>query len=351
MPQLALDSIIFGLQRFGGISNFWRRLIEAAVNHPNISAELLMPTTIRAADLPRMAKHEIYLDDFPTSLARYLPARVWNRKAIFHTSYYRIPRRGVDRYITSVYDFTYERYFSALPKLIHHQQKRISISCADLAVCISRATRDDLLNQFPKIDPAKAVVIPLGVDTTHFYPEPGQVLAGPYVLFVGQRAGYKRFDLAASAVARTKDVSLMIAGPALTEEEKTSLEKVLPGRWIEESNVSTTRLRQLYSNAFAFLFPSDYEGFGLPILEAMACDCPVIAANRSSFPEVAGDAALLVSKQDPEAYSEQLRSLENAELRSRLIIAGRKQAGCFTWDRTFAELFHLYGLPDDGGMR
>jgi mannosyltransferase len=343
LNRLVLDCIIFGLQRFGGISNFWMRLMEATTQNASLGrVELLMPRSTHTQEMPDISGKMIYTEFLSQRLSRYLPAQIAPGGAVFHTSYYRLPRRSVDRYITSVYDFTYERYFNGLPKLVHHVQKRASVQAADMSVCISEATRTDLLSYFSKVDPAKTCVVPLGVDCSRFYPDHSAHDGGPYVLFVGQRAGYKRFDLAVDALSLTPDLALAIVGQPLTADEKARLEELLPGRWVKHESVGGDALRRLYSNAFAFLFPSDYEGFGLPILEAMACNCPTVAANRSSFPEVAGDAALLAEDQTAEVYAALLSRLEDDACRARLVAAGKERVTLFEWQRTFSRLWDCY---------
>ncbi len=341
MQRLVLDSIIYGLQRFGGISNFWSQLITA---HPPFDdIDVLLPRTIRAGELPDMAGATVRRERLATPLSRYLPVSTARRGDVFHTSYYRRPLATVDRYVTSVYDFTYERYFSGMALRVHHHQKAASIHAADLSICISEATRSDLLAQFPRVDPSRTRVVSLGVNTTDFYPDPSPRRSAPYVLFVGQRQGYKRFDLALAAVAQVPDLSLAIVGPPLSGEEKSLIERQLLGRWREHAGVGRDALRRLYSDAFAFLFPSDYEGFGLPILEAMACNCPVVAADRSSFPEVAGPAALLATRQDADAYAELLHRLHDRDLREQLVRLGAERVALFNWQRCFEQLWKCYG--------
>ncbi|WP_277600631.1 glycosyltransferase family 4 protein [Altericroceibacterium xinjiangense] len=292
--------------------------------------------------MPDLTGFSVRRETTPTAAARYLPVPSASRGATFHTSYYRTPFGPVDRYLTSVYDFTYERYFEGWSKRVHHFQKRNSILAADMAICNSASTRADLLSYFPQVDPARTCVVPHGVDQQMFYPDPETQPGRPYVLFIGQRVGYKRFDLAISTVERLPDIALAVAGPHLTQAEKAHLELRLPGRWTEHAAVSSEKLRRLYSSAYAFVFPSDYEGFGLPILEAMACGCPVVAANRSSFPEVTGTAALLADAQDPDAYATLLRRLENEDRRNELIEAGHRRADLFNWDSASAQIWELY---------
>jgi len=183
----------------------------------------------------------------------------------------------------------------------------------------------------------------LGVDHQAFFPEAQRVQGmADVVLFVGQRDKYKRFDLAVEAVRRSPPLRLGIVGPALASAERTALREALGSRWHEFARVSQAALRGLYSSAFAFVFPSDYEGFGLPVLEAMACGCPVVAANTSSLAEVGGDAALYSIEQHADAYAKQLARLEDAALRGSMIRSGLTRAAEFTWSKTFEQTLDVY---------
>ena len=340
---LVLDGIIFGLQRMGGISNQWTYLVEAlnqldGGNRP----QLLLPRNVQSTSRPEFTGLEIRAQKIPNRIARYLPVFGVDSDSIFHTSYYRVPAKGVRRYLASVYDFTYERYASGLAREVHHSQKKSSILSADMAVCISESTRCDLLNYFPTVDPSRTAVVPLGVDRSRFYPDAGHYSGRPFALFVGSRVPYKRFDLLVDALAITPGLDLRVVGPPLQPAEIAELNRRVQGRWIEHASVGVGELRRLYSDAFAFVFPSDYEGFGLPILEAMACRCPVIAADRSSFPEVAGGAALYAERQEPAAYADKLEQLKGSQLRERVVNDGEERVAAFDWDDTAKLTFDLY---------
>jgi mannosyltransferase len=244
----------------------------------------------------------------------------------------------------SAYDFTYERYRSGAARWVHTTQKLRSLRRADAVLCISDATRRDIIEHCPDIDPAKLHVVHLGVDTAVFHPQPTQpsLLAEGTVLFVGQRGGYKRFDLAVQALRQCPRLTLGIVGPALSGEERSMLTKALGERWRDFGAVRTAQLRALYSASFAFIFPSDYEGFGLPVLEAMASGCAVVAANTSSLPEVGGAAALYAQTQDASAYAAALQALESATARADHIQAGLARAQEFPWSRTLELTFALY---------
>ena len=163
------------------------------------------------------------------------------------------------------------------------------------------------------------------------------------LLFVGNRSGYKRFDLAVESLKNIEELGLSIVGPPLSKKETQYLSDNLKNRWIYLGFLSKDSLRKVYSNSFAFIFPSDEEGFGLPILEAMSSGCPVICSNRSSFPEIGGKSVLYSSSQDPEEYIFQIKSLiNNDHLRQLLREEGIYRSKLFSWKNTFDRTFDIY---------
>ncbi|MBN9225396.1 MAG: hypothetical protein ABS63_01855 [Microbacterium sp. SCN 70-27] len=220
---------------------------------------------------------------------------------------------------------------------------RPALRRASVLPCISNATRDDLERLFPT-SRGKTVVTPLAADASFTAPvdRPGHPdLTRPYVLAVGTLEPRKnlerlldawlkldpavraRFDLALVGARGWEDDG--IVGKAEAAEVR------LLGR------VSDPELRALYAGASAFAYPSLYEGFGLPPLEAMAAGAPVLTSNLSSLPEVVGDAAVQVDPHDTDAIAHGLeRLLTDDALATRLRDAGRARAAGFTWDRTAA---------------
>ena len=225
-----------------------------------------------------------------------------------------------------------------------HQGKLELAKRSDLILVISESTASCLKEMAPSLAD-RIVVVPLGVQYEHFgapSKPPGGVNF-PYVLFIGARTGYKRFDLAIEAIRRASiNFCLGIVGPPLNPTEILELNVKLGSRWRFFGSVSSSRLRELYSSVYALIFPSDCEGFGLPLLEAMACNCPVVAAGRASLPEVGGSAALYSDRQDPDEYTNALVSLGSPSLRMQHIYAGSRQAATFTWERTCALTQSLY---------
>ena len=344
--QITLDCNIFGLQRFGGVSNYWAKIVEYLSIDSTFSGSLILPKQIKYDDfeddwIKRMPVRREMLD---ARIERYLRSPSGNRDGLFHTPYYRKPNQQSGKYIVTVHDFTYERYRSGLARLVHTKQKLDSIRHADAVICVSESTRSDVIEFCPEIDVRKLHVIHLGVDDRLFYKEleGASSVVEQIVLFVGSRVSYKRFDLAVKAVSLLPDLILGIVGPVLTDVERTYLKKYLGTRWHEFGPVSSSDLRRLYSSAFAFIFPSDYEGFGLPILEAMACGCPVVAAALSSFPEVGGSAVYYADNQSSDSYSSALDALYSVAVRKEAIGAGIERAAEFDWLQTYQKTRNIY---------
>lgn len=346
MNTVALDCVIFGIQRFGGISNYWRQLIGYFALERAFSVELIIPNNVDLATIdPEVLGHcSISRDILDVRVSRYIRACTNRRSSIFHTSYYRYPTRRVRKYIVTVYDFIYERYRHGLYRYVHSRQKEHSILRADAIICISNATRDDLFEFLPGIDASRVHVVHLGVDTRTYFPNPPNQVqqSSELVLFVGQRKGYKRFDLAIEAIRLLPQYSLGIAGPQLAPTEIATLNRRIPGQWQFFGPVDSEGLRALYANAFAFIFPSEYEGFGLPILEAMATGCPVVAAKRSSLPEVGGDCALYATEQTPECYAHLIESLAADDVRWALVKSGLDRVEKFQWSETILKTRSIY---------
>ena len=341
--NIKFDSVILGMQRYGGISNYWSRLI-AGVSSLYPESKNIMPVNSFDHDLGENVIHE----RMPVTISRYLPVHNVKRNDIFHTSYYRWPMFKCKAYVVTVYDFTYERFSRSLQKYSHSLQKFESIRRADALICISESTKKDLLYYCDDIDPKKVHVVHLGIEPSEFYCTKD---VSDYrrhnneVLFVGRRGGYKRFDLALEAVSKMKTLTLTVVGEKVTASEQKILDDRLYGRWKALENVNSSQLRELYEASFAFMFPSDYEGFGLPLIESMACGCPVISSSLSSLPEVGAGAVLYARNQDFESYYNQLLALtESEELRVNMIKLGLLRVKEFTWRKMVLETVEIYNL-------
>jgi len=231
------------------------------------------------------------------------------------------------------------------------------LTASDLVIAISRATRDDLV-RIMGVDPDRIRVVYPGIDHALFNrtnasdpARAGEVrerygISGRYLLYVGDsewRKNLRRCLEALRGVDRRVKL-VLVCGRALTDDRLQGWisEYGLGDRIILTGFVPDADLPSLYGGAEAFLFPSLYEGFGLPVAEAMACGCPVITSSVSSLPEVAGDAGLLVNPASVDDIREAMvRLVEDEALRRRMATDGVAQAARFTWERTAAETVGL----------
>lgn len=352
MVKLYIDNIVFSLQKSGGISIVWYELLKRLISSELMGNICFLEYNLAKTNLFRrilplpqdgiMRKHYFLL-----SIQRYINPKIRDKnKFIFHSSYYRTCSSSNAINITTVHDFTYEYYVSGIKKKIHCYQKYRAIRHSDYIICVSENTRKDLLKFVPNINPDKIRVIYNGVSDDY------SLLSGyneaelpyekkSYAIFVGSRASYKNFSLSVKALRNTT-LNLVIVGSSLTKEELCLLEKNLEGRYYYAGRISNKKLNLFYNGAFCLLYPSSYEGFGIPVLEAQKAGCPVIAMNASSIPEIIGDTPLLLKELSCSAVKRSLTDLYNENLREQIIRKGIKNAQRFTWDRMYSQVKDLY---------
>ena len=236
----------------------------------------------------------------------------------------------------------------------YYQGLRRSAAEAARIICVSQATMKDLLAECPEVD-AKVRVVPEAPDPLFTRVAEGGMerspLVGerPYFVFVGTIAPRKNVGRLIEALARVEASvrpELVVVG---ADGYGAAEVRALPGRLGIERSVRfvgaqpAAEVARLYGGALALVFPSLLEGFGLPVLEAMAMGAPVITSDRSSLPEVAGEAALLVDPEDVTALGEAMgRVASDVALRERLSAAGRARAAEFSWERAARETLAVF---------
>lgn len=336
-PYIYLDNIIYSLQKAGGISVVWSKLteclMESDANLRFIEYAEACGNVIRSSiEIPE-SLIERRSNRF-LRLKRYLnPCVSCDNRFIFHSSYFRTCSHPKAINITTVHDFTYE-YFnpSAVKRFVHCHQKYAALRKSDYIVCISENTKRDLLKFLPDIDESRIRVIYNGVDDTfHILPDKK---TEKYLLYVGDRIHYKNYNVAVD-VALKMNMPLVVVGRELKPHERRD-------NVILRKNVSSEELNKLYNNAYCFLYPSSYEGFGLPVLEAQKAGCPVVAVNTSSIPEVIGDTPLLVEKPDADLIVQRLAVLEDDNIRQSIVKIGQENAARFSWEKMGKAYINLY---------
>lgn len=327
------DGIIFKLQQTGGISVLFNELITRL---PPDSYKLLtyIKNTSNLSNINSSYQS-------PRLLERYRNVDVASDFDIFHSTYYRTPKVKKCKVVTTVYDYTYEKYVSGFRSTIHSWQKNKAISESDKIICGSESTRNDLIEYSGSAFSERTVVIYNGVSNN--YHSLSNVNTKQQVLFVGARSGYKNFKSVVCALENIKDLTLVcVGGGGFTAKERRLLEKHLYCRYSHLGYLTNSALNQVYNESFCLVYPSLYEGFGIPVLEAMQAGCPVIAVNSSSIPEVAGDAAFLIEKGTHEEIRDAILTLFDSSKRKTMVLKGLIQSKKFSWDITFNKTLQLY---------
>ena len=303
--RVVFDNIIYSLQRYGGISVVWYELLSRAKEDKDLDVVILDFTN---------GKELRFMERYRT------PAYTAEPPAIFHSSYFRIlPQQGVHN-VTTVHDLTYHFYRHGLAKAVHLWEEERALQHSDAVICVSENTKRDLLRFYPWVKEENVHVIYNGVSDV-FHPISSVKKQG-YLLYVGNtQVSYKRFDVA-QEVSRITGIPLRVA-----------------------AGVTTEQLNTMYNEALCLLYPSDYEGFGIPIIEAQKAGCPVIAQNASSIPEVIGEQGLMITHDTPQRMAQEMadivRQLQSRST-SQLIEIGKENAKRFSWDKTYQQTKQVY---------
>lgn len=345
MKNLLLDNIVFSLQKSGGISIVWTNLLCELIKNNIVFKCVEYEDNINMYRENLKILPELILPQKKWGLVikRYCSPRInLDAPSIFHSSYYRTVSHPLVKNVTTVHDFTYE-YFATGPRAwIHRWQKFKAIRNSDRIVCISKNTRDDLIRFLPDISPSKITVIYNGVSDDYYPQIASHRELSDCLMFVGARGGYKNFDFAVEIAAQSR-MRLLICGAPLNESEKHLLiSKLGSSGYISRIRPSNKELNEYYNSVYALLYPSSYEGFGIPVLEAQKAGCPVLALNASSIPEIIGKE---YPKLDRLAVSDAVSLLsvfDNATTRSEIVLNGIQNAKKYSWAKMGLEYIELY---------
>jgi glycosyltransferase involved in cell wall biosynthesis len=272
---------------------------------------------------------------------------VWRtRPQALYSAWFNAIRTSLPQAIV-IYDLIYERFpgyhsWKQTPLRNLARERRSSLERADVILAISHSTARDILAYYPRVAPARIRITPLGVDASFLgaTPAPPMTPGPPYLLYIGFRTGHKNFLRLLEAYGRSglaQDFALRVVSalPCRADEQQV-IDRYQLGahiQWIPSA--SDTELCAHYAGAAAFVYPSEYEGFGLPILEAMAAGTVVVTSNVSSMPEIGGSSALYFDPYDIDSIASGLRAavvLSAAERQQRLA-EGQARARAFTWER------------------
>lgn len=367
--KIYLDGIIYSLQKNGGVTRYTDEIAKKIADlgnkvtffmhssqlnqqpkHENINS-IYIKTPLKTDN--RIIKYITYqLDKFFTEL--YFKKNS-PKEGIFHSSFFSHYKKLKIPQVVTVHDMINEKFpehFHKIQNKIFLQQKKHAITSADALICVSRQTANDLVELY-KINSSKINVIHLGVDGM-FVPKEqndknyfisAKKMTKPYFLFVGKRSLYKNFQILIESFEkwdRKNDFNLItIGGGKFTEDELMIISKLgLSNNIINFNFVSDEELIMFYNCAQAFIFPSLYEGFGLPIIEAMACGTLVLASDIPVFKEIGGDVPIYF---DPKNNNSIIEAL-NYSLKQNPdnIINGLEIAKKLTWEKTALDTIEVY---------
>lgn len=355
--KIYLDNIIFSKVKNGGVSNYWYELIQYLESQKNEEKKYF--ESLNALENFHRKKvsieNEQIIDIKSNTLNRFLPIKYKNDdKFIYHSSYYRGLSGSKNKIeVTTVYDFIHSFYSSFPKKQLHNVLKFNAIKRAQGVICISHNTFNDLNKICPLKPNQKAAVIHVGVSDDYFQINTLTLnenefinknkLEDDFLLFVGGRTSYKNFDFVASVINNSRNLKLAIVGGGLlTENEIKLFSDEAFKRVVFFPSLENNDLNVLLNRATALIYPSSYEGFGIPVVEAMRAGCPVIGLNNATIREVAENSAILLDELSITEFNSKTKQLHKEEFRKELIEIGLQDSKKYSWEKCSRETHEFY---------
>ncbi|HEY9206283.1 MAG TPA: glycosyltransferase family 1 protein [Candidatus Methanoperedens sp.] len=369
--KILYDHSVFQFQRYGGISRYFYELITRLSAREDVDITLFQGFHINEYRLSKY-KHNLesywgynwkyripdakYMSYIFTIANRFLFDNIYMRSSnfdIYHPTYY---MKGLkyDRntpIVITVYDMIHELYpdqFRDSGTVIEAKKKALNM--ADAIIAISENTKKDLIEIYHVAEnKIKVVYLANSLQPSNYFSidelSMKYGLKSPYMLYIGERNGYKNFKiLLESYLDHFSDRLDLVCfgGGKFNDDELKTINSVKSRRKIIQLKGDDKLLASLYKHAFCLVYPSLYEGFGIPLLEAMSMGCPVIASKASSIPEVVGNAGILFDPHSKDELIGAIESLSNESRRNKLFKLGFEREKEFNWDRTANETLSIY---------
>lgn len=347
---------MFSMQKFGGITRYFCDLI----THLPENVEYELPISYSenhylweagCFDLKQISsissfriKRRLYYFFNQFESKRKLAVGKYD---LFHPTYYSpYFYKYLDKpFVLTVHDMTHEKFRERFGKYDNTvKQKRFLVDRASHIIAVSENTKNDLI-ELLNVPEEKISVVYHGYEQRV---SPTEQLYTNYILFVGDRKGYKNFDIFIKAIApllnQRKDLSVVCTGYSFLKEELTLFAQLSVENQLHHINATDAQLASLYKYALVFVYPSLYEGFGIPILEAYANSCPVCLSRASCFPEIARDAALYFDPTDMDSILLSiLNVIENKQYVEDLRTRGSERLKEFSIQRMVRRTCDVYG--------
>jgi glycosyltransferase involved in cell wall biosynthesis len=360
--KIAFDHQIFQAQKYGGVSRYYANLAKNFISE-KIDIKIFAPLhqNVHLKDIS--LNNNLYLNTILPKTDRIISLinqrivnsklKYWQPKLI-HQTYYSNSKYDFDfnpTIITTIHDMIHEKYplyFPANNRTI--QNKKISINNAHHLICVSESTKNDLMNIYNISEDKISVVhhgFELNQDNIDY--DDKIIFNKPYLLYVGNRDGYKNFHFFIKSISYSKkimsDFDIIAFGGGKFDKTELIFFKDLGFKndQLLQMSGNDSLLNYLYRNATAFIYPSLYEGFGLPPLEAMANNCPVVSSNTSSIPEVIGDAGMYFDPRISENIVDSIETVIYSESKREMLInSGKERLKFFSWKQCAINTAHVY---------
>ena len=367
--KIFFDSSVFCFQKYGGISRYIMELA-THISKTN-SAEVCVYGGLSKneylnhwPDHDNLKKYflkrpDLRINSFATSASEYMgfyAAKFFFKNdscSVYHPTFYNC----IAKY-QKLAKVTVGTIYDMIPEVLNVgtskdllKRKEYFHYCDGLA-SISASTLKDFNQIFPDYKhKSKTILINASLPQNA---SPGKKVdrTSPYILFVGSRNGYKNGIGALKVIAKAKaywpELKLILAGPPLNDQEKEMCKKFNIHNQVECAETTEDQLDSLYRNAHALIYCSLYEGFGMPILEAMSRGCPVITSPFNSMGEIAKEAAILSDPNDAEQIAKGVMDLRDSSIRKKYVDLGFKRSNDFAWEKTAFEMLDFYRMILNG---
>lgn len=309
---VVLDDIIFSRQLNGGISVYWREITRSIRTNIDLKAEIFA------------SKKQGILCDVSYKL---------EQPHVFHSSYFRTTSNKKAVNILTVHDCIHMKRKN-LRNIIFHFFLKNKLKKSDLVICVSETTRNDLFKYYKKSLPKRIEVIYNGVDSNF---KDLKLKREKKILFVGARSWYKNF-IYSIKISKFLNYSLIIVGKPLNKKEKKIVEDFNISYSIL-TNISTKKLVSLYNTVSFLVYCSKYEGFGIPLIEAARCKCPVVTLDRPFVREILGDNTIKVKD---ESLKVLIDYINNKKLLKKITRNAYKKSLNYCWNKSAEKLKSLY---------
>lgn len=364
--KILYDHQVFILQKYGGVSRYFAELYLVLRKDENICIDICSDKYSNeyyarikgktAKDYARITRRVKRILFNCISFAKVINCQLKRRGYdIIHATWYnvlyisllkKILGENCPKVVITIHDMI---PFLIKDKKINKIEDRMAkaISISDGIICVSNNTKRDLIYFFPELSDKEIPVIYHGASIMAESRQNISIELEDYVLFVGSRSAYKNFKVLVLAISelvqRGKRINVLcVGGQDFTEGEKELLEENKVVDRFFHKDASDDELSAIYRKAKCLVYPSKYEGFGIPILEAFSCSCPVILSNIKCFREIADDAALYFEPDEYISLANQIMTIEDEDKKQEMTHKGKIRLGQFSWEKAAKETLDYY---------